>query len=86
MDSIVLRVSDLALLASVLKTHKMEYVRLDLQDADPPNVPDPLPACAFVSAMRPSNPDVIYEFAELEQAESGTCTFDPSFPHTNMVD
>ena len=86
MDHIVLSVSDLVKLASLLKSHGMDYVCLDLQEADPPGIPDPLPACAFVSAMKSSDPSVVFELEELPEADSGKCTFKPGLFHMSITD
>ena len=84
-DTIVVRASDLIALASDLQRHKIDHVRLSLEEADLSDPDLPIPAVMFVSGIRSSDAYSVIEFDEIEAADIDTSEF-IACVHTNIVD
>lgn len=85
MDSISVKASDLIALASDLKAHKIEHVRLFLEEADLSDPDLPIPALMFVSGISSNDPYSVIDFDPIEAADIDSSEFVPVV-HTNIVD
>lgn len=55
----------------------MDYVRLMLQPADSSDPTDVIPPCAFVSAVKRSEPDLLVDYDDLEECAEAVEIFTP---------
>ena len=84
MESIVLRVTDLADIVREMRGRRMDYVRIDLCEEDASVPDDILPARADFSCVSRKDPYMITDFDSLDAVPKSECDFDHISIHTNI--